>query len=160
MRSFDPDAYPLADFGLRCDCGYPLANLTEHRCPECGSAFTLDQFIPQGAMPVLIADAKQVRATPETVDLLRRYRIPFAEQETLFTRMLGSKGPMLSRESSAPIMVPRDRFLEAIDLLRRQKFGEPMPEPPAPPETDPPEWICPRCQQPNPGNFEVCWNCS
>ena len=66
---FDPDTYPLRDFGLRCgDCGYPLANLTRHQCPECGRAFTLDEYIPEGAMPLLIASALPVlSSSPRTV---------------------------------------------------------------------------------------------
>jgi len=57
--------------------------------------------------------------------------------------------------------VPRDRYLEAIDLIRRQTLGEPMPLPPGPPpmmESEA-EWTCPHCGEANPGHFGLCWQC-
>ena len=156
---FDPDVYPLRDFGLRCrDCGYPLANLTRHQCPECGLTFTLDEYIPEGAMPLLIADGEHVRATAGTVERLRRYHIPFVEQVSRVRSAFAGIDRALSRHTGEPIMVPRDHYFEAIDLLRRQKLGEPMPDPP-PSEASGPDWTCPHCHEANPAHFELCWNC-
>jgi RNA polymerase subunit RPABC4/transcription elongation factor Spt4 len=161
---FDPHALPVPDLGLGCrKCGYPLASLTEHRCPECGRAFTLEEYIPSGATPLLIAGGQQVRATNDIINLLRIYQIPFVERPGPFEAVLGSL--RLTREDiSPPIAVPRDQYLEAIDLIRRHWLDEPMPDPPlgagqpdaAGRQSD---WACPHCGETNPPNFEVCWNC-
>ena len=154
---FDPHALPVPDLGFVCrKCKYPLANLAEHRCPECGRAFTLEEYIPDGPTPLLIAGGEQVRATAGVVELLRTYQIPYVEHTGPFEAMLGSIR-LARREHGPPIGVPRDRYLEAIDLIRRQKLGEPMPEPPAPPTGE--DWTCAHCGEINPSNFDVCWNC-
>lgn len=158
MSPFDPDALPVPDLGLSCPrCGYPLAGLTEHRCPECGRPFTLSEFIPKGDFPPLIAGGREVRATPEVVALLRRYQVAFVP---LLNSMEGAFGGVrLSGETPPPpIAVPREQYLETVDLIRRQTLGEPMPPPPAPPASSA-EWTCPACGEANPANFEVCWHC-
>lgn len=136
-----------------------MALLNAHECPECGRAFTLEQYIPKGGMPVLIADGKPVRATRETTELLRLYRIPFVEQANAVSRAVGKMAGPLLQDIGGTLLVPRDRFFEAIDLLRRQKFDEPMPTPPDEGELNRPEWICRQCGEPNPGHFDLCWNC-
>ena len=78
---FDPDALPMPDLGLRClGCGYPLAYLTTHVCPECGRAVVMDEHIPDGAFPLLIADGAYVRASADLHELMRAYHIPVVEQ--------------------------------------------------------------------------------
>lgn len=158
MHHFDPNALPVPDLGLACpNCGYPLANLPNHRCPECGRPFTLEEFIPKGDFPPLIADGHEVRATDEVVALLRQYQIPYAPLHEPVQDMLG--GLSLSGFTRSPrIAVPRDRYLEAIDLIRRHTHGELMPDEPI--AADPHNlWTCPACQELNPGNFDLCWNC-
>lgn len=155
---FDPNAYPLADFGLSCkQCGYPLANLTEHVCPECGRAFTLEEYIPDGAMPALFADGQQVRATDELLELFASYDIPHVSMPGPSFAMFG--GLSLSRQHNhPPLAVPRERYFEAIDLVRRYKLNEELPPPPEPTPSGP-DWRCDACGEENPGSFEVCWNC-
>ncbi len=42
----DIHALPVPDFGLTCPrCNYALVGLPEHRCPECGSAFDIEDLI-------------------------------------------------------------------------------------------------------------------
>lgn len=155
---FDPDALPVPDFGLKCKrCGYALAGLPEHRCPECGRTFTLDEYLPPGDCPVLIADGQEVRGTKEVIELLWVYQIPFVEVGGPVQQVLG---PLWSAGGRRPprIGVPRDRYFEAIDLIRRQRCGEPMPEPPAAVMREH-DWQCEACDETNPSNFDVCWNC-
>ena len=156
---FDPDTLPVPDLGLSCPgCGYPLAGLTEHRCPECGRGFEMEEFVPKGDMPPLFADGRAVRGTPDVVALLEAYQVPFVRLTGPVEAVLGGYlGPALNGPA-ATLGVPRSRYLESIDLLRRTSFGEPLPEPPDPP-VDGAEWPCPACGEENPSNFELCWNC-
>jgi len=158
---FDPHVLPVPDLGLVCRrCGYPLAKLTEHRCPECGRAFTLEEYIPSGGAPMLIAGGEPVRATQPVIDLLRQYQIPYIEHLGPFEAVLGSL--RLTRQQAAPpIGVPRDRYLEAIDLIRRRTFDEPMPALPSPPTAVEAEgeWTCAHCSEANPAHFGLCWQC-
>lgn len=42
----DIHALPVPDFGLTCPrCDYALMGLPEHRCPECGSVFNVEELI-------------------------------------------------------------------------------------------------------------------
>lgn len=156
---FDPEQLPLADFGLSCKgCGYPLANLTRLQCPECGLKIVLDDYIPEGAMPPLWADGDRVKLTADIAELFTAYQIPYLEIQDASWGML----PMLDnirRREGPPIGVPRERYFEAIDLLRRVKHDEPLPPPPPKPDDDAPDWACPACGEENPGHFEVCWQC-
>ena len=152
---FDEQQLPVPDLGLVCKgCGYPLGSLLEHRCPECGRSFALADYVPEGLMPPLFAGGEQIKATPEVVELLDRYQIPYQEIRSTLEN-LGHPG--ISNLSARPIGVARDDYLWAIDLLRRLRQDEPMPEPPAPQTQTP--WNCVACNEENPGNFGVCWNC-
>lgn len=154
----DPEAFPVPDLGLCCHgCGYPLAGLNEHRCPECGRTFSIDEHIPPGDFPPLFADGQEVRAEQHILALLRTYHIPWIERTDAFPSLFGGV-PMLGRGQAPRIGVPRQRYFEAIDLMRRCQLGEPLPPtPPAPLRSEP--WTCPHCEEINPPNFEVCWNC-
>ena len=155
---FDPDAIPVPDLGLACkQCGYPLAGLPAHRCPECGRPFTLEEYLPRGDCPVLIADGQEVRGTKEIVELLWIYQVPFVEVSDPVRSAFAQIWPAMTR-APARIGVPRDRYFEAIDLIRRQRFDEPMPEPPAAVMRQN-DWQCVKCDETNPSNFDVCWNC-
>ncbi|MEX0654069.1 MAG: hypothetical protein WD534_12055 [Phycisphaeraceae bacterium] len=155
---FDPDALPVPDLGLRCiDCGYPLAGLRRHQCPECGRAFTLHEYVPRGDCPPLIANGKEVRAEVEVIGLLREYQIPYVELTEIMSAILGG-ALTYTRQRPPRIGVPREDYLHAIDLLRRWELGELLPALPASAKRTH-EWTCSHCQEVNPPNFEVCWNC-
>jgi len=156
--AFDPEQLPLADLGLSCmGCGYPLAGLGRLRCPECGSAVDLEAYIPEGAMPPLYAEGRQVRMTDAVAELFRRYGIPHVQMTDSVGMLpgLGMSGSLVR----GYVAVARTHYFEAIDLLRRQKLGEPMPPPPPPGRIKGIDWACPTCGEENPGHFEVCWNC-
>lgn len=157
---FDPHALPMPDLGLRClDCGYPLAHLSEPRCPECGRAVDLDEHIPAGAFPLLIADGEQVRASRDLHELMSAYRLPVIEQVDPMRGMFGvAGGLMMRKETGPPVAVPRERYFEAVDLIRRWRMNEELPPPPEPVMIDGP-WGCPACGEENPETFELCWNC-
>jgi hypothetical protein len=153
---FDPEALPVPDLGLRClNCGYGLAGLPRHQCPECGRTFTLDEHIPPGDFPIVIFDGKELLNTADVLELLRRYQIPYLEilRETQAT--IGYSSALLG---AARIGVIRECYFDVIDLLRRKARNEPFPPPPAQSD-DTADWACPACGEENPGNFEVCWNC-
>lgn len=155
MTSFDPHALPVPDLGLRClGCGYHLAGLPTHRCPECGRAFDVDEHIPRGDYPVVIFDGQEVLLTPEVIDLVRRYQVPFLESHGPIEAAYGLNRAVMNRSR---LTVPRDRYFEVIDLLRRQAAGQPMPPPPD--SQARPDWACDHCGEHNPGTFELCWQC-
>ncbi|MFA9480350.1 hypothetical protein ACERK3_18930 [Phycisphaerales bacterium AB-hyl4] len=155
---FDPDALPVPDLGLRCrHCGYPLAGLRKHECPECGRGFSLMDYVPRGDCPPVIANGEEVRAEADVVELLRLYQVPYVELTELMPNMFGG-ALHYTRHRPPRIGVPREQYLEVVDLLRRWQLGELMPEPPAQSGRTA-AWRCMHCQETNPPNFEVCWNC-
>jgi len=160
VTMFDPYALPIPDLGLMCqNCGYPLANLTEHRCSECGHPVDMDAHIPEGAFPLLIAGGETVKDSPEVRELFEAYHIPIMVQNDPLTMVFGEGNKILDRLRPAqPIMVPRDRYFEAIDLIRRWKLDEDLPPPPKEFLAHGP-WICQACGEENPETFEVCWSC-
>ncbi len=152
---FDAHALPVPDLGLRCrTCGYPLAGLTRPRCPECGRDFDVDDHIPDGDYPIVILNGAEVVLSPEAADLLRVYRIPYMQSTGPLERAYGMTQALYDH---CKLAVPRGRYFEAIDLLRRASLGEPLPAPPD--LTTGPDWHCESCGEENPGNFAECWNC-
>lgn len=157
---FDAEALPVPDLGLSCKaCGYPLAGLMVRRCAECGRPFTMDEHVPTergGGWPRLIAGGREVTGTAEDKALLERYGIPYMELVDPVRATLGPYGA--SGVVVWPLAVPREMYLEAVDLVRRVRLGEPMPEPPIG-EAAEGEWICGGCGEEVPSGFAVCWNC-
>jgi len=152
--AFDPEQLPVPDLGLRClGCGYGLAGLPRHICPECGRSFTLDEHIPEGDFPIVIFNGEELINTPKTISLLRQYRIPYLETRGPLESVLGLG---VATNGRGRISVPRESYFEVIDLLRRLALGEPLPEAPENTQID---WKCVSCGEENPGSFETCWNC-
>jgi len=153
---------PLPDYGLRCrQCGYTLAGITRLQCPECGDPFALDDYIPDGAFPPLIADGQRVRLSPDLTELFAAYHLPVVELNDPLNLVFGGGSvPWSDHTRQGPaIAVPRDRWLEAVDLVRRYVHHEELPPPPDEPQPGP-DWHCPHCGEDNPGHFQVCWNCT
>ena len=154
--AFDPETLPVPDLGVCCPgCGYNLAGLPEHRCPECGRQFTMEEFIPEGQYPVVIFNREEVRSSPQVIELLTRMKVPYMEVMRPGDVVYGVGSPI---GKWARIAVPRACFFEVIDLLRRMAMSEPMPEPSAERQSEQ-GWTCTACGEENPGNFEICWNC-
>jgi len=155
---FDPNALPIPDLGLRCRrCSYPLVGLSEHRCSECGDVFSMEDYLPDGAFPPLYAEGGPVRISHDLRDLFEAYHLPFIEIHDPVTSLNIAIGSLVS-DKGLPIAVPRERYFEAIDLYRRMRHGEPLPELPLLPEHNEP-WQCPQCSEENPPAFDLCWQC-
>ncbi len=151
---FDAHALPIPDLGLRClKCGYALAGLPEHRCPECGRRVNLDEHIPKGDFANVIFDAKRVPITKIVVELLQSARIPYLNGAGPANQMYGLGG---ATDRNSSLAVPRESYFEVIDLLRRNRDGETMPAP----SGHSTEWKCRACAELNPESFETCWNCA
>ncbi len=150
---FDIDAIPTPDLGLRCmKCSYPLGGLMERKCPECGTAYEYESFVPKGDFPALIADGKEVLLTPEVRDALRRVKIPFVEVTGAAAQLYGLYS---ATHKDTRVGVLRSLYFEAVDAVRKLKDGV-FELPPHDPGAD---WICPTCSEENPGMFEICWQC-
>lgn len=151
--SFDLYALPTPDLGLRCmTCGYPLAKLPSHRCPECGNAFDFEDFVPPGDFPMVIFDGKEALLTPDAIDALRRAKIPYIELIGPVESMYGFHS---LTHTKSRFGVPRSSYFDAVYVLRQIHQGE------FPPMDDAvlPDWVCIDCNEENPGNFELCWQC-
>ena len=151
-----PPGAPLPDLGLRCPaCEYPLAALSEPVCPECGTAFSLEALVPEGATPALIVSGTYLPYAAEALDLLDRYGIPWVR---LADPMEVLNHPGINTNLNTRVGVGPGDYFTAIDLLRRAALNEPLPEPPAEPADTGP-WDCGNCGEENPPTFEICWNC-
>jgi hypothetical protein len=154
---FDPEALPVPDLGLKClRCGYPLASLPEHRCPECGAKFEMEDHIPPGDFALLVVNGDTVPASHEVCELLAQYHIPHLVGDARTDTALMSAG--IGPPGGGNLKVPRDCYFEVIDLLRRRLLGQPLPPPPSK-SNHCAEWTCASCGESNPGDFEICWNC-
>ncbi|MCB9854995.1 MAG: hypothetical protein H6818_04850 [Phycisphaerales bacterium] len=150
---FDPEALPTPDLGLRCmKCGYPLAGLSERRCPTCGSPFEYESFVPKGDYPAVIVDGKEALLTPDVQDALRRAKIPYME---IAEETAGLYGMHSVTQSKSRVGVPRSLYFDAVLILRQLHVGELE----FPPEAVAADWTCPSCDEENPGTFEICWQC-
>ncbi len=156
--SFDPNSLPVPDLGIKClTCGYPLAGLPSHRCPECGVEFAMEDHIPKGDFPPLIFNAKEVIATLENLDLFKQARIPVIELARAGDMLYGIGG---ATYTGPHLGVARMMYFDAIDLLRRHQLGElANPDDASTTSPDKPDWTCSACDEENPGTFDICWNC-
>ncbi|MFQ5412399.1 MAG: hypothetical protein ACE5EC_08865 [Phycisphaerae bacterium] len=102
----------------------------------------------------MIFNGREVRLTDTVTEVLRRTRIPYLEDLHPAETMPGLRQP--SRKGGR-LAVPRDAYFHVVDLLRRYELFDELPPPP---DESPPDWTCPTCNESNPGNFELCWNCS
>jgi hypothetical protein len=199
----DLEAYrrlPISDWlGVLCpQCDYPLRGLPEHRCPECGLRFEIDDLItpatplrppeiapdtrpvpdlgfacPKCESPLYGSAGNQCRNCGESFDL--RDRIPTEPwieiapgqsstvMRLLFLRLRAAGIPCAWPETDSPIeslfgprslaysggslRVRHDYYLDALHVLRSG------------PDPDVEPWICPKCHETVPGNFEICWSC-
>lgn len=133
-------------------CGYPLARLTERRCPECGTPFEYESFVPKGDFPVLIVDGKKALLTPDVMDALRRAKIPFMELGGQTMELYGFHSVS---QSKSHVGVPRSQYFDAVTTLRQ--LCDDLFE--APPQDLTVDWTCSECGEVNPGPFEICWKC-
>jgi hypothetical protein len=153
--SFDPNVLPIPDLGLLCpSCGYILAGLPRHRCPECGREFAMDDLVPPGDFPPVVCNGRFVHLTREIRELLRRLRIPFVQTGGGPLEVLYGLDPTPSQQT---LGVPRESWFEVVHWLRRLQEGEPLP---ADTHSTRPDWRCPACREKNPGTFDICWKCA
>ncbi len=151
--SFDLYKLPMPDLGLRCiSCGYPLAALPSHRCPECGTDVDFEAYIPPGDFPLLIYEGREVLLTAEIGDALRTARIPFIHlmgpAEALY-------GLYSATHQKSRVGVPRGLYFDALYALRQRQLGVTS----ASGSVVADDWVCAHCREENPGNFELCWHC-
>ena len=152
---FDPEALPVPDLGLRClECQYQLTGLMSHRCPECGRPFTMDEHIPAGDWPIVRVEGKVVLVTDAVMDIMWAAQIPNLPVTQNAMSLYG-----LSKELAGPpqLSVARASYWDTVHLLTRHARGEALD---LQPPVDAADWTCTTCNESNPGNFEVCWQCN
>lgn len=147
---FDADALPIPSLGLRCrHCAYLLDQLPEHRCPECGWRFAIDDLLPPGDFPLVSMDGAPVLLTADVAGILRSARILHISYNGPIESVYGLPTPINGRQW---FRVARSDYLYLIHMLRNRD------QLPAPQVTGP-DWTCMNCPETNPGTFTVCWSC-
>jgi hypothetical protein len=150
---FDPNVLPIPDLGLCCPrCRYVLAGLPQHRCPECGLEFEMEDLLPPGDFPVVIYNGREVAMSDDIAKLLKGAQIPFQRVKSNLDHIYGLTHV---DTQGAKLGVPRSCYFEVIHLLQGYDAGQ---EPEFQPASGG-EWPCPKCGEVNPGNFQICWNC-
>src|SRR5262245_58635591 len=146
---FDPQALPIPALGLTCRvCGYLLDQLPEHRCPECGWRFSIDDLLPPGDFPLVAMDGAPVPLPPEVAAILKAARILHVLYDGPLEAVYGLPSSINGRQW---FRVPRGELLYLIYLLRNRD------QPPGPQVTGP-DWGCISCRESNPGTFALCWS--
>lgn len=142
---------PLRDWGLVCSgCRYPLRGLPSTVCPECGRDNDPREQLPRQRWFAL-DDIKTVPLTfQELLILLQEEQIPHIRTEEKGLQQIYGGG------RADRVRVERDYFFDFLDALDRYRQTLSERRHAAAHVT----WRCPECGEENPGNFEVCWQCS
>ena len=144
---------PLPDYGFTCRaCAGPLAGATSWACPHCGTAFDLQAAQPREQWFVLDRGLCRELPIPGVQALLSSEHVPHvAVNEMTFSEIYGGQGILADR-----LRVPSEFYFEILWLLRRAR-ADLLAVRSAGPRAG---WVCPRCGEKNPANFELCWKCS
>jgi len=162
-ESFDPAALPMPDLGAICrECGYLLVGLSEHRCPECGWRFTLDDLIPEGDPAMVRIRGCPVPLTPRVREVLGIAEL-FAPAAIATPYSHGHKTPIelyLHADRGEYFHVVHELIRSGVmELINERHVPTPQPQQTAP-QPSGPDWTCTGCGEANPAQFEVCWNCA
>jgi hypothetical protein len=138
---------PVPDLGLICGkCEYPLKGLPGDRCPECGEAFSLTDFVP----PEPWGEVAGAATATEAVLMFSRLRsagIPCLLEDAKGVQGAHAADVMVGGPAHKRLRVRRDYYLDALAAL-----SSPIDEPGE-------SWTCPGCSEEVPGNFDICWKC-
>ncbi len=160
-----PTDRPLPDFGLVClNCRYRLAGLTRPRCPECGRAIELEEYVPKGDFPTLIFAGREVRLTPQLEARFRKARIHYTTKLGHTDAMYGLERMPIFKNSKR-VGVLRSEYFAALELVLEEHLNptelaeEDRTSDTSATDSDAPDWTCEHCDESNPATFDVCWNC-
>ena len=71
--------------------------------------------------------------------------------------LIRNQGPELNGTGEVPVQYPSLCVIDESDYSKAAEIiGQLLKERELPTGID---IACPACQEPNPGNFEICWNC-
>ena len=137
---------PFPDFGLACGaCESPLAGAERHACPTCGDAFDPLARLPEkdwfAAESWMIHDMPQpllemILVAEYIPHTFREFRSPFGFE-------------------SLEMVASREFFFDFLAVVRRERIQ--MADNRDAARTG--QWRCGGCDEENPPNFDVCWNC-
>ncbi len=136
-----PSAYKL-----NCRvCKQPLAGATSHVCPYCEQPVVIEDHLPSKQWFQADGPALFGHAFPALTARLQYEHVPHFQQEKVMFRGIVTNATelMVAREFYFELMMLMDELQQEL----RSNAGQ----------TD--EWTCTECDEPNPSNFEVCWNC-
>lgn len=142
-----PDTRPFPALGLKCPrCRAALDGLTGPNCTGCGQPINAQALRSSAAWPEVSYDG----LSTEMLDK----RLIEQEIPHVFVGYATHRDLYFGRTSHPRLHCPADFELEVLDAiatLRRE-----LADLAARGRTEAP---CPVCGEPNPGNFEFCWNC-
>lgn len=148
---FDGTERPLPDFGLLCPgCRAPLAGAADSTCGVCGAPFDIESWRPQGKWFVLDREVCRDLPIPGVQAMLAGEYLPHVPiHEKTLGEIYGGQSMTVTR-----LRVPTEFYFETRWLVQRALRDLEHVR-----TAGLAEWTCPGCNEPNPGNFEVCWNC-
>ncbi len=143
---FTGQELPLPDFGLECQsCGQRLAGAKQQVCPACDHPFSTDSHRPAENWFVVDPAMHEPLPIPLVESIMIAEYVPFYARERR-----GAFGA-----SGCDLLVPSEFLFDLryliTDARRRIERGQSSPIDDA--------WTCPRCQEHNPCDFQVCWSC-
>ncbi len=143
---------PLPDFGLLCRaCGRALAGAPRDVCLHCGRQFDVEDWRPPREWFVLDAALVGPLPIPGVQALLANELVPhFPVGELSVAEIYGGRSSTINA-----LRIPREFYFEVRWLVQRA-LADLRAARAARGRGD---WRCAACDAPNPGHFELCWNC-
>lgn len=142
---------PLPDFGLACRaCEADLADACDNRCPKCGEPFDLRAMQPRKAWFLIDEGLAGPLDLTTLAAVLEQEQVPLVPVSGRSTTDL----IMGTRAIGTRLLAPREFYFEVLWIARDRKKRLSAIRAAALTE-----WICRTCHEPNPGHFEICWNC-
>jgi hypothetical protein len=139
---------PLPDFGLCCrGCGCQLAGATGETCPRCFMIFDPAAAVPPGDWVNISKFIPRSLRTMAT-GVLYQDGVPYLVDNAGLTWIYGGNVPFIP----GTLRIPREFFFDALHALTAAAEQTSA--------SAGPDWTCPACKEPVPGDFDICWSCN
>ncbi len=149
---FTGNELPVPDFGLACEgCRQPLAGARDFKCPHCDRPFDLTALRPPEEWFILDSRLCGDLPVAGVQPLLAAEAVPYVQVDEKTATEIYFGPPVLTNR----LRVPTEFYFDIIWLLRRSR--QEVEAARAGGGND--HWLCRKCGEENPANFDVCWSC-